>query len=220
MTRTKAIIVSFLLLMSSCGTKKKIISGDQSSNSSIGQTSDLSGPINNDPIQFLRVYYTPSGKSDFVEIGKWRGDRFVTNLNLVEPTGQIKIVFDREGLISNSDFKGTISLSAEITGASGTRTVEVNPYSMNGSERTNFGISSISTKELANRYINFIKALRDYDSFNYQISYIYSEEESFKFSKIEDLMAELEVFGADDSLQKQYLYAGGHAEQILNDYSI
>lgn len=141
------------------------------------QNNSGSREIKIDPRQYVTVQYkkTPTnGKLD--TIWNWENRKNVPNqkFNFIDADGEIKIDFNKSALISNTDFEGTVSLEAEISGLNGTRKIEVNPYSEIGIQRIPIGIKSEPPSELANKILNMIKELKDAEVlhkniFNYKI---------------------------------------------------
>jgi hypothetical protein len=117
-----------------------------------------------DPRQYVTVQYhkTPTqGRMD--TIWNWEQRSGVPNqkISFIDVDGEIKIDFSQLALISNINFEGTVSLEAEISGANGTRKIEVNPYSEIGVQRIPIGIKSEPPSEIAKKLLNMIRELEN-----------------------------------------------------------
>jgi hypothetical protein len=117
-----------------------------------------------DPRQYIVVLYNKlETRKTFDTIWNWDNRNDVPNQKYhnLDIAGQVKIMFDKPDLINNTDFQGTISLEAEITGAKGTRPIEVNPYSQIGVNRKSIGIKSDPPADLAAKLLDMYKELAD-----------------------------------------------------------
>lgn len=150
-----------------------------------------------DPRQYVTVQYkkTPTnGKLD--TIWNWETRKNVPNqkFTFIDIDGEIKIDFNKFELISNTDFEGTVSLEAEISGVNGTRKIEVNPYSEIGINRRPIGTKSEPPSELAKKILNMITELRDAEGIYSTVFYYrnFSGENIIKNEIVEAKFKELD----------------------------
>jgi hypothetical protein len=176
-----------------------------------------------DPRQYVYVLYNKNriqGKLD--TIWNWEMRKNVPNqkFRILDVDGELKINFDKVPLSKNKDFEGTFSLEAEISGANGTRRIEVSPYSEIGVQRIPIGIKSEPPSQITLKLLNIIRELRDVDSLNFfanvesQYQYLIADRERF-LSAVSDVKAlinsnrplsEKEIADASDRLQTLYQY--------------
>jgi|GEM_PF-5531679 len=163
-----------------------------------------------DPRQYVTVRFHKSstqGKLD--TIWNWENRKDVPNqkVRLLDVDGEIKIEFNRTDLIKNPDFEGTVSLEAEISGANGTRKIEVNPYSEVGVQRIPIGIKSEPPFEIAKKLVNMISELRESENHYQNMSYSGFNEQSRK--NHETTIGEIKGFiRLLDSIKSQKLTSG------------
>jgi hypothetical protein len=124
-----------------------------------------------DPRQYVTVQYKKIRTQGRLDTAwNWEERKNVPNqkINFIDVDGELKIDFSRLGLISNKDFEGTVSLEAEISGVSGTRKIEVNPYSEVGVQRIPIGIKSEPPSDIAKKLLNMIRELKEAeDKYNF-----------------------------------------------------
>jgi len=117
-----------------------------------------------DPRQYVALVYNKYRAREIYDtIWNWEKRKNVPAQKrfTLDNAGQIKILFDKEGLIKNTQFFGNISVEAEISGSSGTRQIEVNPYYEVGQARQAIGINSESPSELSNKLLSMLLELSD-----------------------------------------------------------
>lgn len=127
---------------------------------SYSQTVNSTKEIQIDPRQYVRVMYSKTyNQSKWDTIWNWENQKNIPNqkFQILDVNGEIRIEFDRMGLTKNLFFEGGISLEAEISGPSGTRKVEVNPYSEIGLQRKPIGIKSDPPLEISKKLLNILK---------------------------------------------------------------
>ncbi|HEY6902637.1 MAG TPA: hypothetical protein VI233_18390, partial [Puia sp.] len=120
-----------------------------------------------DPRQYVTVLYNRYRTREKLEtIWNWDERKGVPNqkYNSLDDAGQINIIFDKYGLIRNTDFFGNVTLEAEISGSKGTRQIEVNPYSEIGVARKAIGIKSDPPYDVSNKLLSMLAELSDVDT--------------------------------------------------------
>jgi len=125
---------------------------------------DGSTDIKIDPRQYVTVQYKKTFNDVKLDtVWNWETRKNIPNQKVIylDVDGEIKIDFSRLGLIGNKDFEGTVSLEADISGSSGTRKIEVNPYSEIGVQRIPIGIKSEPPLVIAKKLLNMMQELKD-----------------------------------------------------------
>jgi hypothetical protein len=126
-----------------------------------------------DPRQYITVLYNRfRTREKYDTIWNWERRKNVPNQKtyLLDNDGQIKLLFDKDELIKNTDFFGNVTLEAEISGSKGTRQIEVNPYSEIGVARKAIGIKSDAPLELSNKLLGMLTELAGIDSIRNNLS--------------------------------------------------
>jgi hypothetical protein len=117
-------------------------------------------PLDINARKYVYLRYRQATDGVFDTIWKWRSDNIASQrYNYLDIEGEIRIDFDQQNLINNKDFEGTLSLEAELSGASGNRKIEVNPFSEIGIERTPIGIKSEPPSQISKKLINMLLEL-------------------------------------------------------------
>ncbi len=114
---------------------------------------------NTDPRQYINILYKRNAKSTQLDtIYKWENRPGLDNqkLHRLNSNGIIRIYFNKEELYKNTEFRGTLSLSANVTGTGGKREIEVESYSEVGKNRSSYGIESAPARDLAISLLNLI----------------------------------------------------------------
>lgn len=171
---------------------------------SYAQRNGESQEIRIDPRQYVIVQYrkTPAkGKVD--TIWNWENRKNVPNqkFHFIDVDGEIKIDFNRQEIVANTNFEGTVSLEAEISGLNGTRKIEVNPYSEIGVQRIPIGIKAEPASEIAKKTLNMIREL-EWAEYYYNLLYAYSEftqENINKNAEIRAMARQLDSFITDSA---------------------
>jgi len=112
-----------------------------------------------DPRQYVLISYNRYRTREKLDtIWSWESRKNVPNqkYNALDIAGQVKIEFEKTGLIRNTDFFGNVTLEAEISGSKGTRPIEVNPYSEIGIARKAIGIKSDPPYEVSNKLLSML----------------------------------------------------------------
>lgn len=120
-----------------------------------------------DPRQYVLVQYRKLLTREKLDtLWNWEKRPGIPNqkIQYVDVDGEVRIDFSKTGFINNKEFEGVVSLEAEISGANGTRKIEVNPYSEVGVQRIPIGIKSEAPTEIARKLLNMISTVRDADS--------------------------------------------------------
>jgi len=120
-----------------------------------------------DPRQYVTVLYNRYRTREKLDtIWNWEQRKNVPNqkYNSLDDAGQVKIIFDKLGLIGNTDFFGNVTLEAEISGSKGTRPVEVNPYSEIGVARKAIGIKSDPPYDVSSKLLSLLAELSGVDT--------------------------------------------------------
>ncbi len=120
----------------------------------------------NDPRDYITIYESKkSGENKLI----WRfspsakNQNFMERIPIVDEKSVIKVIFDREAIYSNVDFKGNITIQGEISSSSGANDpVEVLPYTKVGEQIVSIGIPNRPASELSNILINLIIVCADY----------------------------------------------------------
>ncbi|MBP6235339.1 MAG: hypothetical protein KA270_01850 [Saprospiraceae bacterium] len=126
---------------------------------------------NIDPRQYLTLKYAKNSNDIYIDtIWNWENNPNIPfqKYKYIDVEGSIQIHFNINSLILNNKFEGIISLEAEISGNSGTRKIEVNPYSEIGVQRKPIGIRSEAPTEIAKKILNMLIQINDATN-NYQL---------------------------------------------------
>ena len=119
-----------------------------------------------EPIWWLNYYPWPN--LDYRNIDLIDQDQRESNFALIpyqkyeviDYQSTLRLLFDKNQLARNDNFKGSISLRAFLFDGqkanADTREIEVNPYSVIGKERRSIGLLNRPAKEIANYLIRFI----------------------------------------------------------------
>ncbi|GAB4032896.1 hypothetical protein [Spirosoma gilvum] len=119
-----------------------------------------------DPRQYITIQYKKFLNRDKMDtLWNWESRERVPNqkIHLIDIDGEIRIDFSKTGLSQNKEFEGVVSLEAEISGANGTRKIEVNPYSEIGVQRIPIGVKSEAPSEIAKKLLNMLSSVKEAD---------------------------------------------------------
>jgi hypothetical protein len=125
--------------------------------------------VKTDPRQYIKIQYRKNAKhGQFFPIWNWEGRSVLPDqkFSYLDVDGIVEIDFIIDSLVNNRYFVGNFSLEADITGADGTRKIEVSPYSEVGVNREKLGVESEPSFQLAQKLVNMFDELQGVDKIN------------------------------------------------------